>query len=275
MIPPAASGTVTVILPCAGEGRRLGYDGHKELFPILPGVRLIDFSLEHIAESCKWLRAVPGWDIRVVVVIRPSKMDIIEYVRQKLPDISVTHVPFDTNLVEWPGSVHSAREHYGDINLVLLPDTRMALSHNCLTRDRAGYPVLFHVMRCLQRHTVAFGYQRCRDAETLHRLGAVHVIHVKKNVTVIDRFQDKPDTGFDRFNGFWCCYAFTRPSADILYRFLRKSVLHEQADISVEPFHPAAAFSVSEYRDLGTPDAVRAFQTVFGCDSSSSNNSSR
>lgn len=275
MIPPAPSGTVTVILPCAGEGRRLGYDGHKELFPILPGVRLIDFSLEHVVESGKWLTAVPGWDIRVVLVIRPSKMDIIEYVRQKLPDISVMHVPFDTNLVEWPGSVHSAKEHYGDINLVLLPDSRMALSRNCLARDRAGYPVLFHVMRCLKTHSVVFGYRRCRDAETLRRLGAVHVIHGRTDVPFIERFQDKPGTGFDRFNGFWCCYAFTRPSAGMLYRFLRKSVLHEQADISAEAFHPVAAFSVSEYRDLGTPEAVRAFQTLFGCVSSSSNNSSR
>ena len=39
---------VTIILPCAGEGKRLGAKGPKELFEIYPGKKLIDYSLEHI-----------------------------------------------------------------------------------------------------------------------------------------------------------------------------------------------------------------------------------
>ena len=37
---------LTVILPCAGEGNRLGLTTPKELYEIIPGKRLIDFSLD-------------------------------------------------------------------------------------------------------------------------------------------------------------------------------------------------------------------------------------
>ncbi|MCP5049152.1 MAG: hypothetical protein GY940_18430, partial [bacterium] len=70
---------ITVILPCAGEGSRMGLETPKELFEIFPGndaagksakgkpVKLIDFSLEHI-------RAFPDRRaLRVAVVVRPWK----------------------------------------------------------------------------------------------------------------------------------------------------------------------------------------------------------
>ena len=39
---------MTVILPAAGSGQRLGLDYPKELFEIVPGKKLVDFSLDHI-----------------------------------------------------------------------------------------------------------------------------------------------------------------------------------------------------------------------------------
>lgn len=261
MISRDSTETITFILPCAGEGRRLGYDGLKELYPILPGVKLIDFSLEHIAASHKWLEDFSNQRPRVVLTVRPWKMDIIDHVRQKLPDMTADHVLFDETLFEWPGSVHSARNLYGDINIVLLPDSWMALSAENSLIDSAGRPVLYHMIRCLENHSVAFGYRRCDDADTLSRLGAVHVTEGSGDISIIDRFQDKPKLGHDKFNGYWCCYGFRLESAEILYRFLRRSILHESADIRDEAFYPAAAFPVADYRDLGDPISVQEFRT--------------
>lgn len=261
MISKDSTETITFILPCAGEGRRLGYDGPKELYPILPGVKLIDFSLGHIAASHKWLADFSNQRLRVVLTVQPWKMDIIDHVRQKLQGIMVDHVLFDETLFEWPGSVHSAYNLYGDVNVVLLPDSWMALSAENGVVDSAGRPVLYHMIRCLENHTVAFGCRCCDSAETLSRLGAVHVTEGIGEVSIIDRFQDKPKQDQDKFNGYWCCYGFRPESAEMLYRFLRRSVLHESADICDEAFYPAAAFPVAEYRDLGDPMSVQEFRT--------------
>jgi UDP-N-acetylglucosamine pyrophosphorylase len=42
---------ITIILPCAGSGSRLGLSEPKELFEISPEIRLIDFSSAHIAAA--------------------------------------------------------------------------------------------------------------------------------------------------------------------------------------------------------------------------------
>ncbi len=260
MISRDSTDTITFILPCAGEGRRLGYDGPKELYPILPGVKLIDFSLDHIAASHRWLADFSNQRLRVVLTVRPWKMDIVDHVRQKLPGMMVDHVLFDETLFEWPGSVHSARNQYGNINVVLLPDSWMALSAENGAVDSAGRPVLYRIMRCLENHSVAFGYRRCDDADTLSRLGALHVTEGTGEVSIIDRFQDKPKQDQDKFNGYWCCYGFRPESAEMLYRFLRRSVLQVSADICDEAFYPVAAFPVAEYRDLGDPISVQEFR---------------
>ncbi len=112
---------LTVILPCAGEGNRLGLDIPKELFEIVPGTRLIDFSLNHI-------RAVPvGIEVKVAVVVRPWKKEVVDYVSRKLPGTAVEAVLFDDAYSEWPGSVYSASGFFSAHNLVLLPDSCLCL----------------------------------------------------------------------------------------------------------------------------------------------------
>lgn len=252
---------ITFILPCAGEGRRLGFNGHKELFPILPGVRLIDFSLAHIREAQDWILDNPGWMMRVAVVIRPGKSEVAEYVKQSLQGVTVLPVMFDTALHEWPGSVHSARLHYGDINLVLLPDSRLSLSPNEMTRDLHGGSLAECVIGSLKNYSVTFGYIPCDNPYVLQHFGAIRVLRHCKDYETIDRFQDKPDRDFASYNGYWCCYGFRAEAGEFLYRFLIRSVIHEPADIWEESFHPASAFPVHDYQDLGTREAVDLFRS--------------
>ncbi len=259
----ASRHTITFILPCAGEGRRLGCDGHKELFPILPGVRLIDFSLAHIREALCRTSAQDDWTIRVAVVIQPWKTEVSDYVRQVLPGVPVETVFFDNALHEWPGSVHSARSFYEDINIVLLPDSRLSLSPAEMTRDSDGKSLVVRVIESLQNHDVAFGYIPCSDPAVLQHLGALHVTSQHADFGIIDRFQDKPDRDFASFNGYWCCYAFRAEAGESLYRFLHRSVMHDKTDIVSESFHPVSAFPVHAYMDLGTREAGELFRSQY------------
>ena len=252
---------ITFILPCAGSGRRLGYEGHKELFPILPDVRLIDFSLEHIREAGRWVSEHSGWELRVAVVIQPRKSDVSDYVIRSLPGMQVVPVLFDQTLHEWPGSVHSASKLYGDINIVLLPDSRLLLSPGKLTRDVQGCSIVEIFIQHMIRFPVVFGYMPCTDVNTIKSFGAIHVICSDDGAGTVDRFQDKPRIEPIGYNGYWCCYGFRAEVGEALYHFLKRSVMHEPADILAEVFHPAFAFPVHEYADLGTPEAVDLFRS--------------
>lgn len=252
---------ITFILPCAGSGRRMGYDGHKELFPILLDVRLIDFSLEHIREARRWVSEHSGCELCVAAVIQPWKGEVSDYVAGSLPGIKVVSVMFDHALQEWPGSVHSARDLYGDINIVLLPDSRLSLSPKEITRDPNGRTLVERVMIAMQNRDVVFGYVPCGDPAVLQHFGALHVTNNDPDSGIVDRFQDKPDRDFASYNGYWCCYAFRAAAGEPLYRFLHRSVKHEPADILEEGFHPALAFPVHDYVDLGTPEAVDFFRS--------------
>ncbi len=249
---------VVFILPCAGRGRRLGWTGHKELFPIFPNIKLIDYSLNHIRINAVWLKQTINWTTRVAVVIRSEKMEVIKYVQKQLPDLQVDTVYFNTELKEWPGSVHSAQELYGDCNIVLLPDSYLSMGPKHEFIDSDGYPIAHHVLRCLRSYSVAFGYLPCTDPVLLTHFGAVKVRQGEVHL-----FQDKPVKDLHQYNGYWCCYAFKAKKGNALYRFLIRSVLHRKTDIRKESFSPAAVFPVYEYHDLGTPESIEYFKIGF------------
>lgn len=255
---------ITVILPCAGAGSRMGLDSPKELFEI-HGKKLIDFSLHHI-------RAYPG-SLRVIVVVRPDKLNVAQYVGSQLPYIPVQPVLFDDRYHEWPGSVYSAHPFFSERNLVLLPDSFLSLSTLSLG-DRQemslnlpvqpvtkfpqgpyqGWSLIQAASALLQHSSVMFAWLPCQDPALLSSMGAVHV-----QGGIVNRFQDKPQQGFERFNGFWTCYAFTRQYGLPLYRFLIASLRHQSPLFEQQSFFPPAALPVGQYYDLGTPQRVAAF----------------
>jgi len=257
---------VTFILPCAGEGKRLGYSGHKELFPLLPDLRLIDFSLKHIKAAQEWCLSQSQWTIKIVAVIRPWKMEIPVYIHNQLPDIRLDSVFFDDNLFEWPGSVHSAQKFYSDINIVLLPDSQLRLSKTQLTLNPSGKPLVSIFLQQMQHSSVVFGYRpMSHQNDSLKCLGALHVTRsTEKNnfdsKDLIDRFQDKPDKNLNLYNAHWCCYGFSREMGEPLYQFLKLSVSRRITPVQTEIFHPAGAFPVYSYLDFGTPDAIKSFR---------------
>lgn len=254
---------VTIILPCAGAGSRMGLDSPKELFEIR-GKKLIDFSLTHIKAF------IPSYQgsLRVAVVIRPSKQEVADYVARRLPDIPVKPVLFDHNYEEWPGSVYSANKLFSRHNLVLLPDSFLTLNKTTTPWPVTVFPdgefqgrtLLSAALEVLARRPVMFAWVPCENPELLSSMGA---LRVEKDV--VKAFQDKPRRGLEEleglngFNGFWTCYGFSRESGLPLYKFLIASLRHQSPILERQPFFPPAALRVGEYYDLGTPERLAEF----------------
>jgi hypothetical protein len=244
---------ITIILPCAGEGSRLGLKSPKELYEIMPGTRLIDFSLGHILAVPARLKE----KISAAVVIRPWKQAVADYVREQLPGITVNTVMFDDNYSEWPGSVYSANQVFAPKNLVLLPDSFLSLapgSHDLVTEDENGKTLVELVSDALDIHKTVFGVIACQDAGLLGSMGALKVENGK-----VTAFQDKPAAALEQYNGFWGCYGFRKKYGKLLYDFLTGSVRHSAPRLSAQPFYPPGAIPLGAYHDLGTWPGIKSY----------------
>jgi NDP-sugar pyrophosphorylase family protein len=247
---------LTIILPSAGDGRRLGLNTPKELFELAPGTRLIDFSLKHL------LAAPHKEKIIIGVVIRPWKTEVVEYVSDQLPGIPVETVIFNDKYKEWPGSVYSAKDIFSKNNLVLLPDSFLSLSahsnlENLAINHANGKTLVELVEDALSRHKVVFGCIKCTDMKTLETLGAVRMENDR-----VTAFQDKPRSNElpGQFNGYWGCYAFGKEMGKTLYDFLIHSVIHQPLPLKAQPFYPPGIIPIGEYYDLGTWENIERFK---------------
>ncbi|MCP4214131.1 MAG: hypothetical protein GY765_05720 [bacterium] len=242
---------LNIILPCAGEGTRLGLESPKELYEILPGRHLVDFSLDHI----KVLERYEDIRVSVAVVIRPWKEEVYRYISDQLPGVEANRVFFDDGYDEWPGSVFSAASVFAANNLVLLPDSLLHLSREDAIFSTDGVPLGAAVLRQLAHYKVVFGSVACIDPQRLKRLGAMGV-----EAGRVVRFQDKPSDRLADFNSFWGCYAFRKACGRELYDFLVASVRHQPVALDSCSFHPAGTVRIESYRDLGTWNSIEEFR---------------
>lgn len=259
---------MTVILPCAGEGNRLGLQTPKELFLITPHTRLIDFSLDHIRAFLRSFSAGAAGDpspipLTVAVVVRPWKQEVAEYVARRLPELTVETVMFNDAYSEWPGSVYSAARFFSQNNLVLLPDSCLRLNqgtprHAAVCNDPEGKTLPELSLEALERYPVFFGSVSCGEAQTLKSLGALRVDRAE-----VTAFQDKPSRDLETFNAFWGCYGFRKAHGEALYHFLSRSVRHQPAPLNRQSFYPVGAIPLHSYYDLGTWDRINRFRREF------------
>ncbi len=247
---------VTIILPCAGEGKRLGLKGPKELFEIYPGKKLIDYSLEHI-KAFNNSRERDEMDVRigVITVIKPGKENVFHYVSERLPTVDVNYVMFNNYFREWPGSVYSANMEFSDINIVLLPDSFIKFgSDDLIYSDTNGETLIGKAIRILFEENVVFGITKCTESNMISTLGAVRV---EKNK--ITKFKDKPTENINQYNGIWGAYGFRECAARSLYEFLIDSVEKSGKKEHMLKELAPSVFFIDTYHDLGTVDSVEKF----------------
>ena len=247
----------TFILPCAGEGTRLRLETAKELHEVIDGWPMIRFSLEHIREA--W--SASDRRIDVACVIRPGKESIADFARQTLPGaINVHRIYFDSRYDEWPGSIHSAKETFARLNIVLLPDSFLSLSEADWLHDNQGRTLLELADHALSGGAaLCCGAVACTDRAKLGQMGAV-ALDQGSAPPVVRAFQDKPRAP-DSYNAFWACLAFKPQIADELHEFLIASVKHEDSRYESRSFFPASSFPVESYSDLGTWESIDDFRS--------------
>ncbi len=238
------SPSLSIILPCAGDGLRLGLDIPKELYEVQSGVPLIQYSLNHIIAAHEI-----NIHIQVLIVTKPGKTQVVDYIRNTLPrQIPIIPIDFDHNYEEWPGSIYSAKAYYTEYNLVLLPDSYLTIPPN--------QSLLQVMLSALQNHSLVFGTRLCSDPTSLQNLGALYV----EDNSTITRFQDKPQKDQHLYNGYWGCFGFRKDIADELHDFLIKSVKKHAVNYNDRSFYPAWSFEVDDYYDLGTWSRIEAFK---------------
>jgi len=245
------SKSLSIILPAAGFAQRMGTPEAKELIEVCTGTRLIDFSLNHIRLAQKL--KIPH---KVIVVIRKEKESVYEHVYKTLsPASQVLCEYFNPNFQEWPGSIFSAKRHFSNYNLVLLPDSVIRLSANDPMTNENGSNLVEQVIQNLTRSPLVLGVCRCSDPSILSTMGSVKI---GDDGNVLD-LKDKPRKP-ESFNGFWGALAFNKSIASELHEFLHQSVVEKTGNFPAQSFCPAASFPIHHYTDLGTPESLANFQ---------------
>ena len=233
---------ITVIMPCAGKGTRLGLPFPKEMLPLDHNLALIDLSFKNI---------LPYKDRidKVIIIIAPEKHVLLTHLCKWAKDFTIAIMYFNTSYFEWPGSILSASPLFGEYNFVLLPDSDM--------RVKQDSPLVPSMLRLLKRHGVAFGFVKETTEQRLAHVGAMNVVlHNDSDNSkdfVVKEFCDKPLASFNKYNSFWGTFGFTKSYGDSILKLFMKSVKKE--DVSLQDVlgdKMAGAFELESYDDLGT-----------------------
>ena len=86
-------------------------------------------------------------------------------------------------------------------------------------------------------------------------------LSISEGNQVLD-YEYKPQEDFEKFNAFWCAFAFRKRVFDSCIEFMEKSTLNHRLlvdEIKNTPIYNSKAIEVDEYIDLGTWDQIYKF----------------
>ena len=235
------SESLNVILPCAGNGLRLGLPYPKEIHKIEKDVSMIDFSFRLLLPHADRIS-------RVSITLTKQKTDIVKYLDKYKGMFNLCFTYFNENYSEWAGSILSAENLFLEKNVVLLPDSVLT--------DHPDYPLIPSMDLYLEREDIVFGYLKERG-ERLRSLGAMQVDEANGDVI---QFCDKPIDAIDRFNCFWTAFGFRKSVSVDLLNMMMQSIRKEKVDIT--KVGKAKAFPVNGYLDLGTWESLAKFHPL-------------
>lgn len=234
---------LTVILPCAGEGTRLSLPYSKEIFSIEKHKSLIDYSFDLFVNYGRK-------DVQFVITLNENKTDLVKYLSRYKHRFNISFTYFNPIETEYTGSIKSAKHLFGEKNLILLPDTFLKL--------KTSEDILDLVNNSLNETGFTFFFKRERSAEMLKTKGALSISEGNQ----VLGYEDKPQENFEKFNAFWCAFAFRKRVFDSCIEFMEKSTLNHRLlvdEIKNTPIYNSKAIEVDEYIDLGTWDQIYKF----------------
>lgn len=231
---------LTVIMPAAGKGTRLGLPYPKEIMHLEEGKALIDYSFDFFKNRTRE-------EVEFVVVINEHKTDIVKYLSRYKDRYNISFTYQNPTEHEYTGAIKSGYHLFGENNVVMLPDTLMRLEPGVDLYDR--------VMHNLKSKGFVFFYKQENNPLMLATKGSLCVEN-----GFVKAYEDKPQNDFGRFNAFWCSFAFTKTAFPLCMKFMEKSTLREgfdPAEIKLTPIYNSMGIAVEDYIDLGTWSEVR------------------
>ncbi len=234
------SNKLTVIMPAAGKGSRLGLPYPKEIMHLEENKALIDYSFDFFKDKSRE-------EVEFVIVINEHKTDIVKYVSKYKDRYKISFTFQDPDEHEYTGAIKSGYHLFGENNVVMLPDTLMKLTPGVDLYDR--------VMNNLKNKGFVFFYKQEDNPLMLATKGSLAIDN-----GFVKAYEDKPKSDFGRFNAFWCSFAFTKNAFPLCISFMEKSTLQEGFDaneIKLTPIYNSMGIEVLDYIDLGTWGEVR------------------
>lgn len=183
---------VTVVLPAAGMGSRLGMPFSKELLPIPGGGSAIDHTMDLAIRS----QVVD----RIVVVIRKYKTDIVDHLSRYADQGILAIVHQGSEVYDHCGATMSAAHLFGQKNIMMLPD-------HILQFD-AGRSPIAELTNKLDQSKVAFMVARTEVVPWASKAGVVKV-STRNGQTVVTDYKEHPDRPLE-YDGVWAAVAFRR-----------------------------------------------------------------
>jgi NDP-sugar pyrophosphorylase family protein len=233
---------LTVIMPAAGKGSRLGLPYPKEIMQLEKDQALIDYSFDFFK---KYDRS----QVEFVVIVNENKTDIIKYLGKYKDSYNISFTYQNPIEQEYTGAIKSAYHLFGEYNVVLLPDTILKLKNNMDLYQK--------VIQNLDSKGFTFFYKKEDNPLMLSTKGSLFVEN-----NFVKLYEDKPIDGFHRFNAYWCSFAFTKKEFNLCMSFMEKSTLKEDVnleEIKLTPIYNSLGIEVENYLDLGTWPEVKRF----------------
>ena len=187
-------------------------------------------------------------EVHFVVVINEHKTATVKYLSKykEFFDISYTYQsPFEP---EYTGAIKSAKHLFGEYNIVLLPDTVLKLNPE--------FDIKSELKKRLNDHPFTFLFYNDIEADTLKTKGCVRL---NKDNLVIE-YEDKPSKGLERFNGYWCGFAFRKNNFDKNIEYMEQSTLKlkgPKLNIEETDIFNSHVIQVEYYEDLGTWEKIQ------------------
>lgn len=234
---------LTVIIPCAGQGARLGLPFPKELTPLGVGRLVIDSLLDLIANT--------SVRCRVLVIENGHRDSTLTHIRRRLPRTPVACVRQREDIADMPAAVRSVSGWYAPVNVVMLPD--MVYRRHPQVTDPLGDLTALTAER-------SFGFLAARlSTEAIADLGALEVSsRTLGAVSTVDEparvvaYEDKPELP-ERYNAAWAAFAFSDGAGmsglDLIDESTRRQ---RRGPIEEPPLAGAGVVWLSDFHDCGT-----------------------
>ena len=231
---------LSVILPAAGKGLRLNLPYPKEIFRVDKEKALIDNSFDLFS-------GLSRSEVEFVVVINEEKTEIIKYLSKYKSQYDVSFTYQNPEELEVTGAIKSAKHLFGENNIVLLPDT--------LLRLRKGMSLFEEVTLRLKQDSFVFLSKSEADEEMLKSKGCLRLDDRQRVLA----YEDKPSEDINKFNSYWCAFAFKKEVFDECITFMEQSTLklkRRKTSIEQTSIFKSIAIEVEDYKDLGTWDEI-------------------